>query len=116
MPTATAHSDMDIPVAAALEAIQREGAFVLEDSNIGEQVLNFDKEIKTPDGFNFLARNSLDNPVSATYLQIVIAKSSSRKSSESLNPYLLNLTGHSSNFTATFFPPTTRSLSIRVAR
>ncbi|RTE68680.1 hypothetical protein BHE90_016942 [Fusarium euwallaceae] len=53
---------MNIPVAAALEAIQREGAFVLEDSNIGEQVSNFDKEIKTPDGFNFLARNSLDNP------------------------------------------------------
>ncbi|KAF5016480.1 hypothetical protein F66182_11826 [Fusarium sp. NRRL 66182] len=53
---------MSIPVAEALEAIQREGFYVFEDAKVGEQVLQFNQQVKTPDGFNFLAQTSLKNP------------------------------------------------------
>ncbi|KAF4964622.1 hypothetical protein FSARC_7464 [Fusarium sarcochroum] len=54
--------DMSIPVADALKAIQHEGFFVFENEKVGKRVLQFDQEVKSPAGFKFLARNSLDNP------------------------------------------------------
>lgn len=85
---------MSIPVTDAIAAIQRDGFYVIKDGNVGEQVLQFDQEVKSPNGFKFLAHHSLDNPVSITTIPTYNGTKSCSKFSKLFRTCSFDLGGH----------------------